>query len=81
MYQISQMIRDQRSLIQNILETSVIAPRKNHNAGVIPTDVEIKGKTNEDETRKKLLGVLEKVEGAGVSALFATLDNRVIAVE
>ena len=69
MYQISQMIRDQKSLIQNILDTSVIAARKNHNAPLSPNEVEIKVKTNEDEARKKLLGVLEKVEGAGVSDL------------
>jgi len=67
MYQISQMLRDQKSVIQNILDTSIIAPRRNQNAMISPTEVEVKVKMNEDEERKKLLGVLEKVEGAGVS--------------
>jgi len=66
MYQISQMVRDQRSLIQNILDTSVIT-KKGQTAVVSPSETEMKIKAGDDENRKKLLGVLEKVEGAGVS--------------
>ena len=60
------MLRDQRNLIQNLLDTSILAPRKNAATVLTPTEVETKQKPAEDENRKKLLSVLEKVEGAGV---------------
>lgn len=74
MYQISQMLRDQKGIIQNILDNSIIAPRKNQNTVISPAEVELKVKTSEDEERKRLLSVLEKVEGAGVSFHRRALD-------
>lgn len=66
MYQISQMLRDQKSLIQNILDTSIIAKRPTPQVPITPTEPEAKAKSTADDNRKKLLTLLEKVEGATV---------------
>lgn len=67
MYQISQMLRDQKSLVQNILDTSIVAKKPAPQVPITPTEPEAKAKTVADESRKKLLTLLEKVEGAAVS--------------
>lgn len=66
MYQISQMLRDQKSLVQNILDTSIIAKRPTPQVPITPTEPEVKAKIIADDNRKKLLTLLEKVEGAAV---------------
>jgi hypothetical protein len=74
MYQISQMLRDQKNLVQSLLDTSIVAKKPAAQVAETPTEtdakpfVTIKVQQQADEaSRKKMLGVLEKVEGASVS--------------
>jgi len=72
MYQISQILREQRGLVQGLLETSFSS--KPEGTVDTPTEIDLKekekaAKQSEEESRKKLLGVLEKVEGAAVRLL------------
>ncbi|ODM91800.1 Exocyst complex component 8 [Orchesella cincta] len=79
MYQISQMLRDQKTLVQNILDTSIIAKRPTPQVPITPTEPEAKVKsTTVDDNRKKLLTLLEKVEGA---AEVIEHDHRVLIHE
>ncbi|XP_021955910.1 exocyst complex component 8 isoform X2 [Folsomia candida] len=66
MCQISQMLRDQKNLIQSLVDFSVLG-KKPSTMVETPTDVESKPihhLKGSDEAKKKLLTVLEKVEGA-----------------
>lgn len=69
MCQISQMLRDQKNLIQNLVDFSILGKKSNSAMVETPTEIEttkpsfIKGS---EDAKKKLLSVLEKVEGAAV---------------
>lgn len=72
MCQISQMLRDQKNLIQSLVDFSVLG-KKPSTMVETPTDVESKPihhLKGSDEAKKKLLTVLEKVEGAAVIFFF-----------
>ncbi len=75
MCQISQMLRDQKNLVQNLMDFSILGKKSIlvQTPTVSSTDVEasmVKPTTKgSEDAKKKLLGVLEKVEGAAVSYL------------
>jgi len=75
MYQISQMLRDQKNLVQSLLDTSIVAkkpssvqvaetPTESEAKPIVGSNVKVAG---DEGARKKMLSVLEKVEGASVS--------------
>lgn len=70
MYQISQMLRDQKNLVQSLLDSSVVAKKPAVQVTETPTEAEAKPivkPLGDEASRKKMLTVLEKVEGAAVS--------------
>jgi len=69
MYQLSHLLSEQRDLLSNLLDTSVVGSR----AVVVdkekqPQSEESKN-ASEEEQRRKLASIIEKVEGCVVSDL------------
>jgi hypothetical protein len=68
MCQISQMLRDQKNLIQGLADFSIAGKKSNIAIVDTPTETEAKPfKLSDESMKKKMLAVLEKVEGATVN--------------